>query len=416
MDAASDLQVVKYVVTPEREFPVEVEPRKDSVKQEQVAQFPMSNDTVSQVGATLDIPRWMMRANSTRDKFRTSPIEFNKLYTPSHLTLNGGWRTVLEAFASWDSRCKAAVAFANRLEATWEPHLDKWVASGCDSFVFEAEYLGWRKALSMFFGRASELGSHEETIAWAKVQQRCCSIYAERHDQFDAHFFIDDSWERIRDLDVFRVAYPLLYQQEIPWKPWFKLAASIGYGHAAEERPWELDGRYYVAWEMNCDEACRVVVQQAWKEIRTLDGTMRPVEPDSVAGPVQTIRELDKVILWCEQMVEKGLPQIPSDQAKKKLKPSLEEYNQLAREYLKKNPEAGPTEIRRALKCGVGTVYKLPAVQAVRGELSKGKKPKAVSLTPEMASVVTQDSEMARLIREQRRDDRSSRVLAGDRE
>jgi hypothetical protein len=92
------------------------------------------------------------------------------------------------------------------------------------------------------------------------------------------------------------------------------------------------------------------------------------------------------------------------------------EYNVEAREYLRKNPEAGPRELRTAIGCGMGTVYKLPAYQAVREARKRGRKPKAVSLTKEMADVTTKaDGELAKLVREQRRDMTSNRVKPRER-
>lgn len=95
---------------------------------------------------------------------------------------------------------------------------------------------------------------------------------------------------------------------------------------------------------------------------------------------------------------------------------SRDEYNVLAREYLKENPSAGPRELQRHLGCGMGTVYKLPAFTAVRGEHKKGRKPKAVSLTKGMESAAHKDDgELARLVGEQRKDQRSDTVRPRER-
>jgi hypothetical protein len=99
-----------------------------------------------------------------------------------------------------------------------------------------------------------------------------------------------------------------------------------------------------------------------------------------------------------------------------KLRKTAAEYNVEARKYLQEHPQAGPRELIEALGCGVGTVYKLPAYQAVAAERKKGRKPKAVSLTPEMADVTTKaDGELAKLVREQRRDKRTHKVSSRER-
>lgn len=95
------------------------------------------------------------------------------------------------------------------------------------------------------------------------------------------------------------------------------------------------------------------------------------------------------------------------------------EYNVEAREYLLEHPDAGPRELKKALGCGMGTVYKLSAFIAVKEQRDKGRKPKkakAVSLTKEMSDVVPDaDGELARLTREQQRDMRSNTVRPRER-
>lgn len=100
---------------------------------------------------------------------------------------------------------------------------------------------------------------------------------------------------------------------------------------------------------------------------------------------------------------------------------TLEEYNVLCREFLLANADSQPStrEIRTAVGCGVGTLYKLPSFKAYREKINAGclPKPKVVSLTDSMVNAATKgdDGELARLVREQRRDDRSDTVHARER-
>lgn len=99
-----------------------------------------------------------------------------------------------------------------------------------------------------------------------------------------------------------------------------------------------------------------------------------------------------------------------------KARKTLEEYNEEARKYLRKHPDAGPRELIKALGCGTGTVYKLTAYQVVDGERKKGRKPKAVSLTKPMADVTGKpDGELEDLIREQERDARTFKIGSRER-
>lgn len=87
------------------------------------------------------------------------------------------------------------------------------------------------------------------------------------------------------------------------------------------------------------------------------------------------------------------------------------QYNVEADKYLREHPEAGPRELRKALGCGMGTVYRLPAYLAVAAERKKGRKPKAVSLTKPMAEAVTKgEGELAKLIGEQQRNAKTYKV------
>jgi hypothetical protein len=99
-----------------------------------------------------------------------------------------------------------------------------------------------------------------------------------------------------------------------------------------------------------------------------------------------------------------------------KARPSRAEYNVRARDYLRQYPQASARDLQKYLGCGMGTVYKLDAFIAVRGEHKKGRKPKAVSLTKGMESAARKDDgELARLVGEQRKDQRSDTVGARER-
>jgi len=91
---------------------------------------------------------------------------------------------------------------------------------------------------------------------------------------------------------------------------------------------------------------------------------------------------------------------------------SAEEYNERLREFLKSNHEPTVADAMNAIDCtSCKTFYKLPAWIAVQGELAKGRKPKAVSLTPDMEAVIPdRDEALARLTAEQRRDMTQHRV------
>ena len=127
--------------------------------------------------------------------------------------------------------------------------------------------------------------------------------------------------------------------------------------------------------------------------------------------PVDTIIEW----LWVADSERKEKSAAGPAAKPRKGKPAAE-YNVEARKYLQEHPQAGPRELIRALGCGSGTIYKLSAYQAVAAERKKGRKPKAVSLTKAMADAATKaDGELAKLVREQQRDDRTRSVGSRER-
>jgi len=131
-------------------------------------------------------------------------------------------------------------------------------------------------------------------------------------------------------------------------------------------------------------------------------------------------RIADCILAWAQaKAANRTSPEQAAGPAgKAKTGMTVPEYNVEARKYLQKNPDAGPREMQKALGCGMGTVYKLPAYQAVAAERKKGRKPKAASLTKQMADATTKadgDGELAKLIREQRRDDRTHKVSSRER-
>jgi hypothetical protein len=112
-------------------------------------------------------------------------------------------------------------------------------------------------------------------------------------------------------------------------------------------------------------------------------------------------------------------PTKPDKQARRKGKTSTE-YDAECAEFIKAECAAGnppgPRRVKEKLGCGMKTVYKLPSFADYWKERKRGRKPKAVTLTSAMESVVTKgDGELTRLLREQRRDDRSQRVRSRER-
>ncbi len=102
-----------------------------------------------------------------------------------------------------------------------------------------------------------------------------------------------------------------------------------------------------------------------------------------------------------------GGPQ--TGQGVKEPRPGRAEYNVKAREYLKEHPLATARNLAAAIGCGLGTVPKLPAWQAVIGERRKGRMPKCVTLTDKLgATVGEEDAELQRLLREQETDRRET--------
>lgn len=78
--------------------------------------------------------------------------------------------------------------------------------------------------------------------------------------------------------------------------------------------------------------------------------------------------------------------------------------------------QPGPTDVVAKLGCGVKTVYTLPSFKAYWAKIKGGAKPKAVTLTKGMEAVASKDDgELARLVKEQRRDDRTDRVNSHER-
>jgi hypothetical protein len=93
----------------------------------------------------------------------------------------------------------------------------------------------------------------------------------------------------------------------------------------------------------------------------------------------------------------------------KEPRPERAEYNVKAREYLKEHPLAKARDLAAAIGCGLGTVPKLPAWQAVLGERRKGRVPKCVTLTDKLeATVGEEDAELQRLMKEQETDRRET--------
>ncbi|MCY2991625.1 MAG: hypothetical protein NTY19_27690 [Planctomycetota bacterium] len=111
-------------------------------------------------------------------------------------------------------------------------------------------------------------------------------------------------------------------------------------------------------------------------------------------------------------------PAAGGNQGRGGVRKSVAEHNVEARKYLRKHPQAGPRELMEAIGCGAGTVYKLPAYQAVADAKKTGRKPKAVSLTKEMADATPTKAEgetLAKLIREQERDKGTNKVNSRER-
>ena len=89
--------------------------------------------------------------------------------------------------------------------------------------------------------------------------------------------------------------------------------------------------------------------------------------------------------------------------------PTRDEYNVLARAYLKEHPLAKCRELAKAIGCALGTVSKLPAWQAVMGERRKGRTPKSVSFTEKVeATVGKEDAQLQRLMADQEADRRET--------
>ena len=99
------------------------------------------------------------------------------------------------------------------------------------------------------------------------------------------------------------------------------------------------------------------------------------------------------------------------DQLKKRTpRPTRDEYNIRAREYLKAYPLAKSRELSSAIGCALGTVSKLPAWQAVREARRKGRIPKCIALTEKFeATVGEDDAALRRLMNEQETDRRETR-------
>lgn len=86
---------------------------------------------------------------------------------------------------------------------------------------------------------------------------------------------------------------------------------------AANWRRWFVALRWYSIRDIDKKALSRALypvmpkmrlVRVAWKFMRDLEGTHRPVEPESVRSAYDVQRELDKVILWCDQQAERTEP------------------------------------------------------------------------------------------------------------
>ncbi len=146
-------------------------------------------------------------------------------------------------------------------------------------------------------------------------------------------------------------------------------------------------------------------IRQREKELADLQ------ESVNACSPAALVRSL------VEALQPQAAPELAAGPAAKpKTRKTAAEYNLEARKYLRTHPDAGPRELKKALGCGTGTVYSLPAFRAVVEQRKKGRKPKAVSLTKPMADAATKaDGELAKLVREQQRDARTYKVSSRER-
>jgi hypothetical protein len=95
---------------------------------------------------------------------------------------------------------------------------------------------------------------------------------------------------------------------------------------------------------------------------------------------------------------------------KQQSSPTAEEANILARDYLKKNPNAKLRELADEIECSTGLIAKLPVWKAVMEARKQGKKPKprAIRLTDKILATTNADDELRRLVEEQDRDQEAS--------
>jgi hypothetical protein len=379
-------------------------------------------------------------------KFKCSPPEFNRLRPSGTYRVFGQqyWQKSLDAMTEWENRIKEGHRFIEKNGLDYEPPGNKerggWTTDA-DCFIDYAEWHGWRMALCLLFG-AGQLDefyewneeethapiTHESTALWARLQQRCCEVYLEqKEDRFDRiQIWTKDGDLRIADDDVFRLAFPILYHQtQSDWKDWRAIISKlnavapddVSYCTFWPDCPmqlWHKGGPHFIPRSLRGKRGLlNRIKQHAWKNIRALPGRMRPAEPDRIADLRHLIRELDKVILWCEQCFEPSIDipvkTVVTDQTTKRAHLTRPEYNVICRDFLEKRMQKTPLptvrEVQKAVGCGTKTLYKLPSFVAVRSELEKGrkpKKPKTVSLSP---AVHQGDDELERLIGEQRSDD-----------
>lgn len=98
---------------------------------------------------------------------------------------------------------------------------------------------------------------------------------------------------------------------------------------------------------------------------------------------------------------------------------SADEANAAVRAYLHEHHDASQREVARGVGCSVSTVGRTVAWRAVaeaRREHAPGAPPRAVSLSDQMQTVLgDSDQVLEQLIDEQTRDERTDRVMAGER-